>query len=131
MTAQIQNLGAQKQRFGISLLVIMENILAKFLRAHQQHEAWWFKIKIIPNADSNEAWPLDEAPGEYCLSKLLGISMNDLWEVLIASNLAKKRGKRNIIDEDGVQQFITDFDNRGEQNPEFGNYLVFIIRRNV
>jgi hypothetical protein len=109
----------------------MENILAKFIRAHQQHEAWWFKIKIIPSADSNEASPLDEAPGEYCLSKLLGIPLNDLWEVLIASNLAKKRGKRNIIDEDGVQQFITDFDNRGEQNPEFGNYLVFIIRRNV
>jgi hypothetical protein len=33
--------------------------------------------------------------------------MNDLWEVLIPSNLAKKRGKRNIIDKDGVQQFIT------------------------
>jgi hypothetical protein len=76
-----------KQRFGISLLVIMKNILAKFLRAHQQHEAWWFKIKIVPNADSNEASPLDEAPGEYCLSKLLGIPMNDLWEVLIATKM--------------------------------------------
>jgi hypothetical protein len=100
-------LGAQKQRFGISLLVIMKNMLAKCLRAHQQHKVWWLKIKIVPNADSNAASPLDEAPGEYCLSKFLGIPMNYLWEVLIASNLAKKRGKRNIIDKDGVQQFIT------------------------
>jgi hypothetical protein len=88
--------------------VITKNILAKFLRTHHQHEAWWFKIKIVPNADSNAASSLDEAPGEYCLSKLLGIPMTDLWEVLIASNLAKKRGKRNIIDKDGVQQFIMD-----------------------
>jgi hypothetical protein len=59
----------------------MKNILAKFLRTHQQHEAWWFKIKIVPNADSNATLSLDEAPGEYYLSKLLGIPMNDLWEV--------------------------------------------------
>jgi hypothetical protein len=81
--------------------------LSKFLRAHQQYKSWWFKIKIVPNADSNVTSPLDEAPGEYCLSKLLGIPLNDLWEVLIASNLAKKRGKQNILDKDGVQQFIT------------------------
>jgi hypothetical protein len=52
--------------------------------------------------------PLDEAPGEYCLSKLLGITMDDLWEVLIDCNLAKKMGKRgNLIDRNGIQQFIT------------------------
>jgi hypothetical protein len=42
--------------------------------------------------------PLDEAPGEYCLSKLLGITMDDLWQVLIDSRLAKKIGKQgNLI----------------------------------
>jgi hypothetical protein len=52
--------------------------------------------------------PLDEAPGEYCLSKLLGITMDDLWEVLIDCKLAKKLGKRgNLIDRNGFQQFIT------------------------
>jgi hypothetical protein len=56
----------------------MKSILAKFLRAHQHHEAWWFKIKIVPKADSNALSPPDEAPGEYCLSKLLGIPMDDL-----------------------------------------------------
>ena len=85
----------------------MQYILAKFLRAHQQHEAWWFKIKIKPKAVSHASSPLDEAPGEYCLSKLLGIPMNDLWEVLIACHLAKKKGKQNILDKEGVLQFIT------------------------
>jgi hypothetical protein len=84
----------------------MKSILAKFLRAHEQHQVWWFKIKIVPKADSNASSPLDEAPGQYCLSKLLGIPMDDLWEVLIASNLAKKKGKRNVIDKEGVQQLI-------------------------
>ena len=77
----------------------------------------WFRIKIVPKADSNAASPLDEAPGDCCLFKLLGISMNDLWEV----NFAKKRRKGNIVDKDGVRRFITNFDNRGEQNREFGN----------
>jgi hypothetical protein len=52
----------------------MKNILAKFLRAHQQHKAWWFKLKIIPKADSNASSPLDEAPGECCLSKLAAMA---------------------------------------------------------
>jgi hypothetical protein len=72
---------------------MMQSILAKFLHAHKHHEAWWLKVKITPKADADTSLPPDEVPGEYCLSKLLGISMDDLWEVLIACNLAKKKGK--------------------------------------
>jgi hypothetical protein len=51
---------------------------------------------------------LDEAPGKHCLSKLLGITMNQLWDVLIACNLAKKMGSKrgNILDWDAFQHLI-------------------------
>jgi hypothetical protein len=53
------------------------------------------------------ASPPDELPEEHSLSKLLGISMDDLWNVLIACDLAKKRGKReNVLDKKGIRQFI-------------------------
>ena len=88
----------------------MQSILASFLHSHDKHEAWWFKIKIKikskPNSDT--AFPFDEAPGEYCISKLLGITMDALWEVLIDCNLAKKMGKRgNLIDRNKFLEFIT------------------------
>jgi hypothetical protein len=68
---------------------MMQSILAKFLHAHKHHQAWWFKVKISPKeADADTSSPRDEAPGEYCLSKLLGILMDDLWEVLLACDLA-------------------------------------------
>jgi hypothetical protein len=87
----------------------MQSILVKFLRAHHQHEAWWSKFKITPKASSHPTQDalllLDESLGEYGLSKLLGISMQDLWEVLIE---CKKKGKRgNIIGKKGIAQFIT------------------------
>jgi hypothetical protein len=84
----------------------------KFFHAHDEHKAWWFKIKITPKAKSHSTddalSPLDECPGEYCLSKLLGITMNKLWEVLLECDLAKKKGKRgNILDKKCIEEFIT------------------------
>jgi hypothetical protein len=86
----------------------MQSILANFSHSHKKHEAWWFKIKIKPEPNPDMWLPLDEAPGEYCLLKLLGITMDDLWEVLIDCKLAKKMGKLgNLINRNGFQHFIT------------------------
>jgi hypothetical protein len=51
----------------------MQSILANVLHSHDKHEACWFKIKIKPKPDPDMSSPLDEAPGEYCFSKLLGV----------------------------------------------------------
>jgi hypothetical protein len=89
----------------------MKSILANFFRAHHQHQAWWYKLKITPQVASHSTkdalLPLDEAPGEYCLSKLLEITMNELWTVLIACDLARKRGRQYIIDREKIKEFIT------------------------
>jgi hypothetical protein len=101
-------LAEAKGWLGIQLLKIMQSLLAKFLHSHDKHEAWWFKVKIKPKPNADMSSPLDEASGEYCLSKLLGITMNQLWDVLIDCNLAKKMGERgNILDWDAFRQFIT------------------------
>jgi hypothetical protein len=67
-----------------------------------------------PSADTDASLPLDEAPGESGLFKLLGISMHDLWEqVLIGCNDLDKKmmGKQgNLIHRNGIQQFITNND---------------------
>jgi hypothetical protein len=62
-------------RFGIWLLKIMQLLLTKFSHSHSKHDAWWFKGKIKPKANANASSPFDEAPGRYCLSKLLGIDL--------------------------------------------------------
>jgi hypothetical protein len=91
----------------------MDFILAKFLRDHEHHDVWWYRLKITPKVPSNfvdnTLSPIDECPGEYALSKLLGITMQDLWEVLIACNCAKTFGKRGsvVVDKDALKNFIT------------------------
>ena len=61
----------------------MEAILETFLRQHKSHDAWWYFIKMKRNATLNAAMkpPKDRAdkPNEYFLSKLLQISMKELW----------------------------------------------------
>jgi hypothetical protein len=63
----------------------MESILAAFFHAHQNQEAWWHKTKITPHKvihpTNNVLLSSDEAPGDCCLSKLLGIKMEELWQV--------------------------------------------------
>jgi hypothetical protein len=96
---------------------IMQSILAIVLHSQNKHEAWCFKVKIKPKVDPDMLSPLHEAPD----SKLLGISIHDLWEVLINCNLAKKISKRgNTIDRNGIQQFIT--------NSELTNSVILDIR---
>ena len=59
----------------------MESILAAIFRHHHQHDAWWCKIKITTKEASRLTKDAriapDEAPGEHCVSKLLGITMID------------------------------------------------------
>jgi hypothetical protein len=59
----------------------MKSSLAAFFHAHQNVEAWWYKVRITPkvplHTTQSPLEPLDEeVPGEFCLSKLLGITMN-------------------------------------------------------
>jgi hypothetical protein len=99
---------------------MFQSILAKFFRAHAEHEAWWFKLKTHPKAKSSSNDDADEAPEEYCLSKLLGISMNELWEVLLECDLARKMGKRgNILDKKRIGQFMTNHGLMRKKKPIF------------
>jgi hypothetical protein len=47
----------------------------------------------------------------YSISKLLGITMQELWEVLIDCNLVKQMDKRggmgDILDKEAIKSFIT------------------------
>jgi hypothetical protein len=67
----------------------MDYVLVAFFREHYDHEAWWCKIKIKPKVPSNSTHdamlPPDEAPSEFFLSKLLGITMKELWNVLLGA----------------------------------------------
>jgi hypothetical protein len=105
----------------------MQSILATFFYAHQNQEAWWYKIKISTKvtieSTNDDLLPPDEAPGQHCLSKLLGITMNELWEVLLKCKLAKKSGELYRIDKQQIQQFIetnglTDILVLGESNKQ-------------
>jgi hypothetical protein len=55
-------------RFGILQIVIIQFILPKFFGPHNEQERWWFKIKMLPKANSHSTQdallPLNEAPGE-------------------------------------------------------------------
>jgi hypothetical protein len=56
---------------------IIDSVGKFFLQVHYQCEAWWFKLKSNPKVDADLSLPLDEAPGKYCLPKLLESSMHD------------------------------------------------------
>ena len=88
----------------------MNSILADFFREHHQHEAWWYKIKITPKAASKPTQdallPPDEAPGDFCISQLMGITMELLWDILFACNWARKKGKQRILVKEHIQDFI-------------------------
>jgi hypothetical protein len=67
------------------------------------------QTKMTPKVDlqsTNDAHlPLDEAPGQQCVSRLLGTRMNELWEVLLKCKLAKKRGQLFRIDKEQNEDF--------------------------
>jgi hypothetical protein len=88
----------------------MDFILATFLREHKDNGPWWYYIKIVltaPTTTTNDALlPLDECPGVFSFSKLLGITMKELWDVLIECKLAKKHGDNLHIKKDAIKNFI-------------------------
>jgi hypothetical protein len=88
----------------------MDSILVAFFREHYDDEAWWYKIKIKPKVPSNSTHdamlPPDEAPGEFFLSKLLGITMKELWNVLFECNWARKKGQHDTLVKQKIQDFI-------------------------
>jgi hypothetical protein len=88
----------------------MESVLARCFREHKDQEAWCHKIKTNSKVPSNPSHvgvlAPDEAPEESSLSKLLGITMLQLREVLVNCNLAKKRGQFHMILRQNVQDFI-------------------------
>jgi hypothetical protein len=56
------------------------------------------QLKAPSNSMKYLLLPRDECPaGGYSLSKLLGISMQELWEVSIECDLAKQKGKRETF----------------------------------
>ena len=86
----------------------MEAILANFLRQHKSHGAWWYVIKMKPKDTMKPPTDKVDKPNEYFLSELLKISMEELWEVLIACGLAKSVGKRGVLlDRRKLATFIT------------------------
>jgi hypothetical protein len=50
----------------------------------------------------------DEAPGKHRVSKLLRVTMEELWEVLFDCKLAKKKGSHNVIDKQQIKKFTQD-----------------------
>jgi hypothetical protein len=97
----------------------MEVILANFLRQHKSHDAWWYCIKKKRNATPKDTIkpPKDKVdkPNEYFLLELLQVSMEELWEVLIACGLAKSAGKRGaILDQRKLASFIIRTHNLGD-----------------
>ena len=89
----------------------MESILATIIREHRQHEAWWYKIKGTSKEASRLSKDVnlspDEAPEEHYLSTCLGLTMDELWEVLLDCGMARKRGSAYIIHKQKVDEFIT------------------------
>ena len=107
----------RKRRVWNLTITIMETILADFFCKHKSHDAWWYKIKIDPNAPSTTTKesmsPTVECPGEHSLSQLLGIPMYSLWQILIDCKLAKKtKGTKgnHLLDRKALAHFIINHD---------------------
>jgi hypothetical protein len=80
----------------------------------ERQEAWWCKTKTTPEVDGHSTGdallpPADEATDQRCISKLLGVTMLHLWEVLAKCKLAKKKGQFCMIDNQAIEDsFLED-----------------------
>ena len=55
----------------------------------------------------NAALGPDKAPGDHCVSKLLGVAASDLREVSLERGLARRKGEINVVDRERIGELMT------------------------